>query len=106
MATLMVLFNLKPGVDAGVYETWAKQNDLPNVRALKSVPYFEVVRVQSLLGSDASPPYQYVEAIEVSDMDVFGKELTTELMQKTAAQFQEFTDNPIFMLCNSIESDK
>ncbi len=103
MATLIVLFNLKPGIDVSAYEAWAKNTDMPNVRGLKSVPAFQVLRVQGLLGSDAPPPYQYAETIEVSDMDIFGGELASDVMQKTAAEFQSFADNPVFMLCNSIE---
>jgi REDY-like protein HapK len=106
MATLIVLFNLKPGVASEIYEAWAKSTDLPTVRALKSVPYFEVVKVQGVLGSDAPAPYQYVEAIEISDMDIFGQEVATDVMQKVAAEFQNFADNPIFMMCQSIEAGK
>jgi hypothetical protein len=106
MATLIVLFNLKPGISSEIYEAWAKSTDLPTVRALKSVPTFEVVKVQGVLGSDAPAPYQYVEAIEISDMDIFGQEVTTDIMQKVAAEFQSFADNPIFMMCQSIETEK
>jgi hypothetical protein len=37
MSTIVVLFNLKPGVEASAYEAWARDRDLPNVKALPSV---------------------------------------------------------------------
>ena len=72
MATLIVLFNLKSDVFKEVYENWAKTTDLKVVRELKSIDSFEVFESQSLLGNEAKPPYQYVEVLQVNDMDVFG----------------------------------
>lgn len=102
-ATLVVLFNLKSGVSKADYEHWAKNTDLKIVRALKSVDRFDVYETHSLLGSDAKPPYQYVEVIEVNDMDVFGGEVSTEAMGAVAKEFQALADNPTFMLTGSIE---
>jgi hypothetical protein len=105
MTTLIVLFNLKPGVSIAAYEAWTKSTDLPVVRSLASVSSFQVFRNTGLLGSDASPPYAYTEIIHVPDMEVLGKDLAAEKMQKVAAEFQSFADNPTFMLSHNIESD-
>ena len=53
--------------------------------------------------SEASPPYQYVEIIQVNDMAIFGDEVGSDTMQKVAGEFQTFADNPIFMLTDDIE---
>jgi len=98
MATLVVLFNLKSEADSAAYEEWAQSTDLPIVRDLSSVDSFEVYRTQGLYGSDAPAPYQYVEVIEVNDMDQFGSDVSTETMGKVAGEFQAFADNPVFML--------
>ena len=103
MATLIVLFNLKPDVSKDVYENWAKATDLKIVRGLKSIDSFEVFESLSLLGNDAKPPYQYVEVLQVNDMDVFGSETSTDQMGEVAKQFQGFADNPLFMLTENIE---
>ena len=104
MATLIVLFNLKSDVFKEVYENWAKTTDLKVVRELKSIDSFEVFESQSLLGDEAKPPYQYVEVLQVNDMDVFGAETSTDQMGEVAKQFQSFADNPLFMLTKNIES--
>ena len=104
MATLIVLFNLKSDVFKEVYENWAKTTDLKIVRGLKSIDSFEVFESQSLLGNEAKPPYQYVEVLQVNDMDVFGAETSTDQMGEVAKQFQSFADNPLFMLTENIES--
>lgn len=102
MATIVVLFNLKPGVDRADYERWARESDLPLVNGLASVERFEVLRAGGVLGSEAKAPYEYIELIRVPDMAAFGKDVASELVQKGAAQFQQFADNPVFILTEAL----
>ncbi|WP_129646614.1 REDY-like protein HapK [Peristeroidobacter agariperforans] len=99
---IVVLFNLKPGADAAAYEKWARTTDIPGVRALKSVADFQVYRATGLLGADAKPPYSYIEVIDVPDMNAFGADVGSEAVQKVAAEFQQFADNPQFILTQAI----
>ncbi|MFY8092619.1 MAG: hypothetical protein ACOVN0_03955 [Niveispirillum sp.] len=93
MATrIIALFNLKPGIDRAAYEEWARTTDLPTVKGLPSITEFAVFRSVVTLGSEAPPPYQYIEIIDVADMDQFGKDIATETMQTIAAQFQGMAD--------------
>jgi hypothetical protein len=103
MTNLVVLFNLKDGVAPADYETWARSTDLPIVRGLDSIKSFSVFRTTGLLGSDAKPPYQYVEVIDIGDMARFGEEVASETMQRVASEFQTRADNPLFMTTDSIE---
>jgi hypothetical protein len=103
MTNLVVLFNLKDGVDPSEYEAWAQSTDLPIVRGLDSIESFSVYRTSGLLGSDAKPPYQYVEVIDIGDMARFGEEVASDTMQRVAAEFQERADNPLFISAESIE---
>ena len=102
MTMIVVLFNLKSGVNASEYEEWARTTDLPNVNRLPSVTQFSVLRTTGLLGSDAPAPFQYVELLEVNDMVQLGEDVSSETMQKVAAEFQQFADNPQFMLTQDI----
>lgn len=99
---IIVLFNLKPGTDVAAYEEWARNRDVPNVRALTSIDDFEIFRATGLLGSDAAAPYRYIEIIDVNDMDDFGKDAASETMQKVAGEFQAFADNPQFILTEQL----
>jgi hypothetical protein len=98
MTTIVVLFNLKAGKSKSDYEAWAKATDLPTVNSLKSVDSFKVFRASGLLGSGASSPYQYIETLEINDMDGLFADIGGPVMQKVAAQFQVFADNPIFIV--------
>lgn len=106
MATVLVLFNLKPGTDVAAYEKWARESDLPLVRGLSSVKRFEVLKTGMVLGSDAdnktAAPYQYAETIEVPDLDAFFKDVGTDAVQAGAKVFQSFADNPTFIVCESL----
>jgi len=97
MNTLIVLFNLKKDADSGAYEAWAKATDLPIVRGLSSVDSFEVYRSQGLFGGGEAP-YEYVEMIDINDVDQFGTEVGSATMTKVAGEFQGFADNPVFIL--------
>ena len=97
MNTLIVLFNLKNDADSSAYEAWAKATDLPVVRNLSSVDSFEVYRSHGLFGGGAAP-YEYVELIDINDVDKFGSEVGTDTMAQVAKEFQAFADNPVFML--------
>ncbi|GGY38579.1 REDY-like protein HapK [Parvularcula lutaonensis] len=99
---IVVLFNLKDGVSAADYEAWAKATDLPTVNGLKSVDSFQPFRSVGLLGSDAKPPYAYVEIIDVNDMDTFGDEIGTDAMQKVASEFQSMVDDVFFILTEPV----
>lgn len=99
---VFVVFNLKPGVDPAEYEAWARSADIPVVRGLGSISGFDVYRSTGLLGSDAPPPYAYVEVLEVGDDAAFGADIGTPQMQAIAAQFQAFADNPQFMVMQDI----
>lgn len=89
---LIALFNLKPGVDRAAYETWARETDLPTVNALSSIDRFEVFRTTGVLGSEAAPPYAYVEILDVADMERFGADCATAAMIAIAAAFQGMAD--------------
>ena len=99
---IIVLFNLKPGVDKAAYEKWAKEDDTPAVNALASVNKFTAHRATGLFGSDAPSPYQYIEVIDIKGMDDFVGDISTEAFQAAAAPFQEFADNPQFILTEDL----
>ena len=99
---IIVLLNLKPGKNKADYEAWARNTDLATVNALGSVDKFTVFAATGLLGSDARPPYDYIEIIDVADMDAFGRDVATPTMQQVAAEFQDWAE-PVFILTRNIE---
>jgi hypothetical protein len=99
---IIVLFNLKPGADPSDYEHWARTTDIPGVRALGSVEDFRVYRTTGLLGSEAPAPYAYAEVIDIQAMEPFLADVSSEAVQKVAAEFQQFADSPLFILTEEL----
>jgi hypothetical protein len=94
---IIVLFNLKAGVDPARYEAWAKRVDLPIVNKLGSIRSFEVFKSMSVMGAATPPPYQYIEIVDVDDMGAFGKDVATATMQRVAAEFAALADATFIM---------
>ena len=103
MRRMLVFFNLKSGTDVAAYEAWAKDVDIPTVRNLPSVSGFTVHKCSEALG-DAQMPHDYVEIIDVNDVDGFFQDISTEEMKAVAAQFSEFTDDPVFVWTDPVET--
>lgn len=99
---IVCLFNLREGVDPDAYEGWARGTDIPGVNALGSVSGFTVHKATGLFGSDARPPYDYVEVIDITGMDDFIADISDPEFQKVAAAFGEFADNPTFILTQDL----
>ena len=96
------LFNLKDNKARDAYEKWAQTTDVPTVKNLDSVDDFKVYRLQNLMGSEDTPPYQYCEVIDINDMAKLGEEITGDLMQRVAIEFQSFANHPVFIVSEQI----
>jgi hypothetical protein len=99
---IVVLLKLKPGSSRPDYEAWARSVDLPNVNRLQSVQGFEVFEATGLLGSSDSPPYDYIEVLDVADMARFGQDVASATMQAIAAEFQRWAD-PVFVTTRRLD---
>lgn len=102
MPTIIVLFNLKAGVDVAAYEHWARTTDLPLVNRLPSVTGFEVLRTTGLLGGGRAP-YQYVEVLRFHDLNGLLEDIGTPAIQQVAAEFQSFADSPLFITTEALQ---
>ncbi|WP_321326528.1 REDY-like protein HapK [uncultured Parasphingorhabdus sp.] len=99
---IICLFNLKQGVDIAEYEQWAKNRDIPAVNALHSVTSFSVLRATGLFGSDGQSPYEYLEIIDITGLDAFVDDVSDPAFAALAKPFQDYADNPTFILTESL----
>ena len=102
MDSVIVLFNLREDADQAEYEAWALERDLVEVQWLPSVDHFRILRCVGLLGGTGAPPYQYAEVIYLNSMEKFGEDLQSDTVGKLAAEFRQFTDNPLFIHCQDV----
>ena len=76
------LNTLHNGVTADEYESWVRQVDYPLARGLAEINSYIVTRVDGHLGSNDPKPFQYLEVIEVTDVDEY------RAMMKSSAEFK------------------
>lgn len=100
---IICLFNLKDGVSVAEYEDWAKTRDIPTVNGLGSVTSFTVHKATEVFGDDsAKPHFEYIEVIDITGMDAFVGDISTDAFQAAAAPFQGFADAPQFILTEDL----
>jgi hypothetical protein len=69
----MVTFRLADGVTPDAYEAWFRTVNVPAVRQMRSVSEYRVWRLADVV--EGEPPFRYVEEMEVTDREAFGREL-------------------------------
>ena len=92
MPTMIVLVDLKEGVDPEDYERWVLESYAPAVRELPSVEDWRDYRATGLLGSDAAPPYRYVVTLDIRDLDQLGRDVASEGMQGLLSELHDLAD--------------
>jgi hypothetical protein len=90
--TMIVLVNLKEGVDPEDYERWVVESYAPAASGLPSVEDWRNYRVAGLLGSDAAPPYRYVVTLEVRGLEQLGRDMSGEEMQRLLSELHGFAE--------------
>jgi hypothetical protein len=90
--SMIVLVDLKEGVDPEDYERWVLESYAPAVRELPSVEDWRDYRATGLLGSDAAPPYRYVVTLDIRDLDQLGRDVASEGMQGLLSELHDLAD--------------
>ena len=92
MPTMIVLVQLKRGVEPADYERWVLENYAPAVRELSSVSGWRNHRVNGLFGSDVDPPYGYVVTLQVDDLEGLGRDMSGEEMRRLLDELHEYAE--------------
>ncbi|BAZ11582.1 hypothetical protein NIES4071_34080 [Calothrix sp. NIES-4071] len=98
MKTLIVLFNLKDEQSVEEYERWAKEKDTPAIKQLQSVEDKRVYRAMGLMGANTASPYQYIEVIDVNDLNQLSVDTNTDEIQQLIHYFQQITKDLTFIV--------
>ncbi|WP_034269573.1 hypothetical protein [Haloechinothrix halophila] len=75
MTTHVFFLNkLRQDCDRDEYERWLREVDYPTARSLSSIEDYRVVRLEGML-SESELPCDYVEIVEISDLDAYAKDI-------------------------------
>ena len=89
MKTVFFLTKLKRGVKPAQYEKWIREYDYPVSRRLKTILDYKVHRIIGSLSKQKSP-YDYLEVIQVSEIEKYKKTLGTAEMKELLQQWRKF----------------
>jgi REDY-like protein HapK len=72
MAQRVFVFNrLHEGADPDEYEAWIRRVDYPVARAQGAITSYTVTRIDGTLSGEGESPYDYVEVIEITDLEAY-----------------------------------
>jgi hypothetical protein len=90
--SMIVLVNLKEGVNPEDYERWVLESYAPAVRELSSVQDWRDYRMTGLLGSRAAPPYRYAVTLEIKDPHQLRLDMAGEEMQRLLSELHSLAE--------------
>lgn len=91
MPVVFFLARLKPGVDPAAYERWVREVDYPTARQLPSIVSYTNHRLVGPFRK-ADVHYDYLEVIQVTDVDAYRRDLTRHELQALRQRLAEFID--------------
>ncbi len=91
MPVVFFLARLKPGVDPNTYERWVREVDYPTARRFPSIISYTNHRLAGPFRK-ADVRYDYLEVIQVTDLDVYRADLSSPAAQELRRQLMEFIE--------------
>jgi hypothetical protein len=90
------LNTLREGVDPNEYEDWIRCVDYPVARRQPAIESYVVTRLEGLVTGEGSPPYQYLEVIEVTSVDEYRDGLTgSDEMESLLREWSTFVESSV-----------
>lgn len=88
------LNTLRDDADSGEYENWIREVDYPVARAQDAIQRYEVTRLEGMVQGEGEPPHQYLEVIEITDIDAYragmdGNEAFEKLLEEWSGYVAE-----------------
>ena len=65
------LNRLHEDADRNEYEAWIRRVDYPVARAQGAITSYTVTRIDGTLSGEGASPYDYLEMIEITDLDAY-----------------------------------
>lgn len=89
---MFVLVNLKEDVTPAAYERWLEESYVPAVLWLASVDDWRGHRVVGPGQKASEPPYRYVVAVEINDLERLGEDMESEQVQALLGELGRYAE--------------
>ena len=101
MPVVYFLNRLRPGVRGDDYERWVREVDYPTARSLRTIRSYVVARTPATLEGQPSP-YDYVERVEITDVDDYRAELADPSMADFSGQWSGYVGESVAVVGEEI----
>lgn len=95
MPVVFFLLKLKAGVAPHEYETWVRDVDYPTARSLPSIVDYRNHRLEAPLEDGGEVEWDYLERVQISDLDAYRRDLATPVARAMGAQWASFVDRHV-----------
>jgi hypothetical protein len=89
MPVRYVITTLKPGVKPADYERWLREYDYRVAKTLPSIVSYRTHRIEGPLNGAPDAGWNYIERIEVRDVDQYQRDLASPAGQELIRQLYE-----------------
>jgi len=89
MKVRYVITTLKQGVDASAYERWLREYDYKVAKTLPSIASYITHRIEGPIHGAEPAGWNYIERIEIRDMEQYQKDLASPAGQELLRQLYE-----------------
>ena len=101
---LCFLYKLRPDVEPAEYERWLREVDVPFATARPTLLRYDCVRIDRSLESAATAPFDYVEILEVTDVEADQALVAGPEAEAIAAQWAGYVSDYKIMAGDPVES--
>jgi hypothetical protein len=84
------LSTLHETTDPAAYEEWIRTGDYPPARAHPAIVSYDVTRIEATLDGTGTPSIQYLEVLEVTDLQAYRDALATPAFERLLAEWSTF----------------
>lgn len=103
MPVVFFLNRLRPGASAAGYERWVRDVDYPTARSLPPIKSYVVAKMAATL--DGQPaPYDYIERVEITDIDDYRAALADPSMEAFAKVWSSHIGESVAVFGEEIDS--
>lgn len=97
------LNKLHPHADPAEYEAWIRRVDYPVARAQEPILSYVVTRIDGTLSGEGSSPYDYLEVIEISDLEEYRALGAKPEFQQLLAEWSQYVAEAVMVQGETID---
>lgn len=91
------LNRLRPDADPAEYEAWIRRVDYPIARAQGAILAYSVTRIAGTLSGEGVSPYDYLEVIDITDLDAYRALGAKPEFQQLLAEWSQFVAEAVMV---------